>query len=78
MKKKELTMETSGITWTMDWVETNTFYKIIPIPRLLALKALITGKTKLVWRVPVTKRLKRLILYPDGVKDSKQNDQKET
>ncbi len=60
--KKKININES---WTMDYVRLDTFYSIIPIPRLLALKAVITGKTKLTWKVPATKKYKRLIIYPD-------------
>jgi len=49
-------------SWTMTWLRHDRYMVEIPIKRILALKALLTGKVKLTWQVPATRKDKRLIV----------------
>jgi len=60
MVKKVKSKKGENLVWTGTLVRNDTYYIILPISKWTALKGFFTGKVKLEWQVPATKKDKRL------------------
>lgn len=69
MRKQNRTVrrkKRKAVTSTMIWEISEKYRAIIPIKRLVALKYVLTGRSKLEWYVPVSKKDKSLKI--EGIK----------